>query len=96
MHFLQISYYQYLIYIIIGVTIASIVSAIILQLSLQNILQIFFGLLGYTNESFIIGFCWWLPLICIAVMVLVCLLVAAKETKRISKTEIATLLKEDV
>lgn len=89
-------FYQYLIYIIIGVTIASIVSAIILQLSLQNILQIFFGLLGYTNESFIIGFCWWLPLICIAVMVLVCLLVAAKETKRISKTEIATLLKEDV
>lgn len=88
-------FYQYLIYIFTGVAIASLVSFIIIKFSLKKILLIFFGLLGYTSDSFIIGFCWWIPFLCAGLMILVCLGVAVKETGRILKTEIATLFKED-
>lgn len=81
-------------YILIGVAAAAIISSIILHFSLANVMAVIFELAGYAEGmQFIVGFAWWIPFVCICVMLIICLILAKIESKRLSKTEISQLLK---
>ncbi len=87
--------FLWIFYILLGVTIATIISAVVLHFSLGHILSTFFELINWVGLSYVTGFCWWIPFICIAVMFAICMIVAKKESNRLYKKEIAEMLKGD-
>lgn len=89
-------FFQWIFFTIIGVTVSSIISAIIMHFTLENILAKFFALIGYADKTIISGFAWWMPFISLAVMLGVCMLVAVIESKRLAKIEVTELLKGNV
>ncbi len=90
------NFFQYIFYILIGIVISSVVSAIILHFALDKIMTILFNLIGAAGTQIVSGYCWWMPLASGLVMLAVCMLVAKIESSKMSKQDIALLLKGEI
>lgn len=87
---------MWLIYAIIAIFIAVIISSIILHFALADILLKFFMLLNWMPPRIIAGYNFLIPLLCFVILVTICALVAIIEGKKIAKHDISPLLRGDV
>lgn len=90
------SFFQYIFYILIGTMIASCISAIILHFGLGMIMNIIFNLIGAGSTEILAGYCWWMPLVSGLIMMAICMLVAKIESIKMSKQDIALLMKGEL